>query len=162
MDAHDRVIWAQTNKGTRIGTAFDHVGVLRGVGDSGRLVRWYAQQARAIGFDFDARPIGEVMAEVNHGRWIARCSVCGGAEEAAWQEPIFYCLSCGNAENGGHTMGIIFPENRVEIEGVLLARPMENRNWVPGEMAAELAVENMEHGFDSCLSRKGARAQGFL
>jgi hypothetical protein len=145
MDAQDRIIYAQTGGGKRIGTAFDRIGALRGGGL--RLAMWQEQQARGIGFPFDARPQGRVKAEVNHGRWIARCVVCGGAEEVTPKEPVFYCLSCGNADNGGHVMAVVFPDDREAIEAELLRRPdIGTRNWLPTETVNDLASESAAHG----------------
>jgi hypothetical protein len=146
MDAVDRMIYAQTNKGARIGTAHDTIGALRG---GTGLGIWYATQARALGFPFSLHPDGAVKAEINHGRWLARCPFCSGAEEADPGEPIFYCLSCGNADNGGHIMMVMFPDDRDKIESVLLARfNIGTRNWTPGESLQDLVKENKEHGLD--------------
>jgi hypothetical protein len=144
MDAKDRIIWAQTSKGARIGTAFDHLGALRGKRSG--LLAWLIQQSRSIGFDLKTEPWGEVRAEVNHGRWIARCQCCGGAEEVAWQEPVFFCLSCGNADNDSHVMSVVFQADKKAIESLLLMREIENRNWHPGETVESLQQENKEHG----------------
>lgn len=146
MDAQDRIFYAQTDRGTRIGTARDTVGAVR----SGMtLAVWYANQARAIGFKFLPYPLGSIEAEINHGRWLARCPACHGAEEADPGEPIFYCLSCGNADNGGQVMEAIFPDNMDLIEQALLIRPdMGSRNWSPGEKFDDLLRENAEHGLD--------------
>ena len=146
MNPADRIIWAQTNKGTKIGTAFDHIVALR-VG--GSLLAWYSKQAQAIGFEFHKGAKGTVLPEINHGRWIARCSICGGAEEVAPQEPVFYCLSCGNMNNEGHPMRVVFPEHAKEIEGVLLSRQIENRNYLHSESVSDLLRENREHGLDN-------------
>jgi len=147
MNATDRITWAKTSKGARIGTAFDMVSALR-TADRPTLMVWLMRQAHAVGFDFDPHMRGSVQAEINHGRWIARCA-CGGAEDVAPTEPVFYCLSCGNADNDGRVMKIEFPEDREAIEGVLLKRPdMENRNWQPGESVGDLDFENREHGLD--------------
>ena len=144
MDAFDRIIWAQTDKGTRIGTAFDHVGYLRN--GRGSLASWYKVQAAAIGFAFSDKPIGHVKAEVNHGHWIVRCPWCRGAEEAAPGEPIFYCMSCGNSGNGGNVAIVDFPTDRILIEKVLLGRvAIENRNWLPSETVVDLLQENITH-----------------
>jgi len=145
MDAQDRIIHAQTDGGKRIGTAFDRITALR---SGGRLADWYRDQARGVGFDFHGQVRGQVRAEINHGRWIVRCG-CGGAEEAAWQEPVFFCLSCGGIGNDSYLKGVEFPEQRMEIEKLLLLRSIENRNWQPGESLSELQSENREHGLDS-------------
>jgi len=149
MNATDRITWAKTSKGTRIGTAFDMVSALRG-GDGPTLMVWLMRQAHAVGFDFDPHTRGNVRAEINHGRWIARCA-CGGAEDVSPAEPVFYCLSCGNADNDGHVMTIEFPTAaaREAIEAALLKRlEMENRNWQPGESLDDLMGENKAHGLD--------------
>ena len=145
MDAQDRIIFAQTGGGKRIGTAFDRISALRA---RGTLADWYRDQARGVGFDFHAQVRGKVRAEINHGRWIVRC-MCGGAEEAAWQEPVFFCLSCGSIDNDSYLKGVEFPEERKEIERFLLVRSIENRNWQPGESSSDLQSENREHGLDS-------------
>jgi hypothetical protein len=147
MNATDRITWAKTGKGARIGTAFDMVSALRG-NDRPTLMVWLMRQAHAVGFDFDPHMRGNVQAEINHGRWIARCA-CGGAEDVAPAEPVFYCLSCGNADNDGHVMTIEFPTDREAIEAALLKRPeMENRNWQPSESVDDLMGENKAHGLD--------------
>jgi hypothetical protein len=145
MDAQDRIIHAQTGGGKRIGTAFDRIPALRA---GGMLAAWYKQQARGVGFEFHGQVRGQVRAEVNHGRWLVRC-ICGGAEEAAWQEPVFFCLSCGSNGNDSYLTSVEFPKQREEIEKVLLVRSIENRNWQPGESSSDLQSENREHGLDS-------------
>lgn len=73
-------------------------------------------------------PVGKpVMAEVNHGQWIAHCE-CGGAEAVDQDEPIFYCFNCGNRSTKGRPRPVAFPPQRVieEIEQVLLERPLED------------------------------------
>ena len=81
-----------------------------------------------------------VLARVNYGRWIADCPDCAGAELV---EPgkLFSCRSCG-----AEPRRVVFPDERGEIEELLLARPMaENRNWEPGETLADLRRENEEY-----------------
>jgi hypothetical protein len=146
MDAQDRIIWAQTGKGTRIGTAFDRIPAVKAAGS---LRAWYAQQAQMIGFEFHRDALGTVLPEINHGRWIVRCSICGGAEEVAPEEPFFYCLSCGNCNNDGHPMQVVFPKNRETIENLLLIRQMENRNYLHNESVGDLLKENRDHGLDN-------------
>ena len=77
----------------------------------------------------DAAPTGSpVIAEVNHGQWLAMCE-CSGAEAVDYDEPIFYCFNCGNRSTGGRPRPVIFPEPalRYEIETLLLARPVDDR-----------------------------------
>lgn len=100
-----------------------------------------------------------VLAEINFGRWIARCPDCGGAEYVSPSEKVFYCLSCGNHSLGGDARRVVFPENREEIEAEVLSRevtqgrginPMDraikaqpkvpglSRSWTPGESVEDL------------------------
>lgn len=84
------------------------------------------------------------VAEVNHGRWIAFCPFCRGAEMVDPGEPIFFCLSCGNAEAGFRFLRVDFPSppGMREIEDVLDPRPSPNQNWHAGETVAQLMAEN--------------------
>lgn len=143
MHPVDRLILAQTDGGKRIGTARDHLAPIRDRRSS--LMGWFKMQAAGRGFPFREPPRGKAKAEINHGHWIVRCS-CGGAEEADPLEPVFFCLSCGNADAGGHVLEVEFPADREILEGLLLMRPVENRNWRPGEGVLDLANENREHG----------------
>lgn len=117
----------------------------------------------------DCEPVGKpVHAEVNFGQWIAQCE-CGGAESVHWDEPIFYCCSCGNYANHGKPRAVIFPSKKEikDIETVLLKRPVIvkggthmiertvnarpaiidekgvlSRSWIPGETVKDLRKEN--------------------
>ena len=117
-------------------------------------------------------PVGKpVMAEVNHGQWMAFCE-CGGAEAVDTDEPIFYCFNCGNRATKGRPRPVAFPpqQEREEIERLLLARPLGDggganeidrvflarplagvvdgeavvmhRSWSPGETVEELRAQN--------------------
>lgn len=61
-----------------------------------------------------------VIARIDHGRWLADCE-CNGAEYVDPNEPIFFCLSCGNTEYQGRMRPVIFPapETRAKIEANL-------------------------------------------
>lgn len=97
-----------------------------------------------------ALPVGvdksnKVYAEVNHGRWIANCCFCKGAEMVTPTDPRFLCLSCGN--QGGTWVPVEFPSNAASIEAELVKRPkQENRNWRAPETLAYLRKENAERG----------------
>jgi hypothetical protein len=143
MDAQDRIIFAQTGGGKRIGTARDTIAPIKA---GLPLLEWQRRTAHSQAFPFDERAAGSVPAEINHGRWMVRCPACPGAEEADPEQPIFYCLSCGNADNGGHVMAVEFPKDREEIERLLLAREIENRNVKPTETPADIEAENLEYG----------------
>lgn len=86
-------------------------------------------------------------AEVNHGRWIARCPFCKGAEMVDDTRAEFWCCGCRNAAVFSRPVYLVIPENRQEIEAVLLARPdYPTRNWRPGESLEDLIAENVRHG----------------
>lgn len=106
-----------------------------------------------------------VEAEINHGRWIAICPDCGGAEYVSPDEQVFYCFSCGNAANAGNGRPVKFPANRLAIEAAVLERPvierrgtnkierallatpvlpMLSRSWKPGETVSDLRMQAAE------------------
>lgn len=93
-----------------------------------------------IGVDEDTPPL---EAYVNHGRWIVKCE-CGGAEKA-WEERLFMCQSCWNGGSKHKYRRTVFPKRRAEIEALLIKRPLQNRNWTPGETLVLLRRENREH-----------------
>jgi len=93
--------------------------------------------------DFGVDKSEPVMAFVNKGKWLIKCE-CGGAEKA-WEEGLFMCQSCWNAGHKHKCRRSIFPEQREEIERLLDKRPLENRNWFPGETVDDLLRENKEH-----------------
>jgi len=119
---------------------------------------------------FNGEPKGKpVYAEINFGRWIARCPDCNGAEDVDPDEPIFYCISCGNFKNNGRPRKVIFPDKkeREAIEKEVLKRPIKitgganelerltnavptvltkkgvlSRSWIPGETAEDIRKQN--------------------
>ncbi len=84
-----------------------------------------------------------VRARVDHGRWIVDCE-CKGAV-FAFDEGIFMCSSCLNAEHKHQYRHLIFPRNRKRIERILLERPLDNRNWYLGETVTQLEADNKIH-----------------
>ena len=87
----------------------------------------------------------EIVAEVNHGRWVLQCLFCAGAE-FAWKDGKFMCCSCWNEQADGKFLRMKFPIEQKAIEELLLKRPKpENRNWT-GESIADLEKENAERG----------------
>tara|TARA_Y100000310_G_scaffold203216_1_gene203472 strand:- start:1090 stop:1512 length:423 start_codon:yes stop_codon:yes gene_type:complete len=127
----------------------------------GPLTRRFVAQLAAHGItvappsDIDALPI--VAASINHGRWIATCPAdCGSAAVVSFQTPIFICAEprqvCGRGKTW-YQVRFPPPEQRAEIESILLRRPLRdgwpvNRNWVWGESVAMLTQENVAHGVD--------------
>ena len=93
-----------------------------------------------------------IKARINHGRLIADCPNCSGAEFAALGM-LFYCSSefggpdgWKNAKAAGKVFDVEFPDELPDILNILLVRPIENRNWEPGETVEFLVAENIEHG----------------
>jgi hypothetical protein len=94
---------------------------------------------------FQETPRGQVLAELNHGRWIAHCPLCAGAELVSPGVP-FYCLSCGMRLNDGHVMQVEFPEDAEQIEAAVRTRAVANKNWVHGETVHALLEANRIKG----------------
>jgi hypothetical protein len=99
-----------------------------------------AAQRGAIAFPWDGRTVnGEaVEAFVDHGRWLAQCPICNGAEYVDAETPIFFCCSCGNGDVRS-ARPVKFPSNREEVEAELLKIEIE-----PGYGRSE--IERMMNG----------------
>lgn len=92
------------------------------------------------GYDETSEPL---TAYVNWGHWRVKCEC--GCTEFAWEEGRFMCRSCYNGKHGHKYRRAIFPRDREKIEAILKPRPLENRNWRPGETLAFLRAENKQH-----------------
>lgn len=121
-----------------------------GAPDARALTRRIAQRA---GHVLRAGIKGEVRARLEHGRWIADCPACNGAEVVSRQAREFYCLSCGNAASGGQPMRVVFPRDRAKIEAVLEMRAGCNQHWRPGDTVEELRALNRAHGLPEAAER---------
>ncbi len=93
--------------------------------------------------DWDIRG-DPVQAQVVASDWIVTCPDCRDAIVAEPGEPL-YCLNCQNVKNGGKARPVQFPDQREQIEKILLARfnPL-SRNWST-ETIEELQAENLSH-----------------
>ncbi len=93
-----------------------------------------------------------VKAEVNHGRWVARCPFCTSAQVVTPADARFLCAGADGCANGpvrGAFVPIVFPSAQEQIEAALLARPnRETRNWTARETVDDLIEENAAHGLD--------------
>lgn len=80
-------------------------------------------------FVVNADPGSEVVARVDHGRWIADCPDCNGAEYVDPDEPVFFCFGCLNTQYQGQLRPVRFPppEIRERIEANL--RPEAYNSW---------------------------------
>lgn len=83
-------------------------------------------------------------ARVNHGRWLADCPACNGAELVALGRR-FVCQAPGC----GAQADVRWPAapTKAKIEALLALRPgAAQRNWTPSETVKSLAAENRAHG----------------
>ena len=89
----------------------------------------------------------EVIAYINHGRWVADCPNCNGAELLNKDEPRFYCLSCYNEHVGNRFVLVVWPAELEKLEDQLLLRPqLKNQNMNLGETLIDLVTENVVAG----------------
>ena len=100
----------------------------------------------------DINDLGKAVAKakVSHGRWVVDCpgEFCNGAEYVDMNNKIFMCCSCWNTEFENKWLKVSVPENRKEIEEILLKRSIKVRNWLPDETLDDLIKENLEHGLE--------------
>lgn len=82
-----------------------------------------------------------VQPFVNAGRWVVSCPACANAPlyDPEWQ--LACCCECGAIFEEVEP-----PAEWRAIETLLMARPLGNRHWMPGEPLAELARDNQAHG----------------
>lgn len=97
--------------------------------------------------DIDHDNLGvSLFARVDQGRWVVSCDTCSSAVVVDTEDLFFICTKCGDGWRA-----VIMPEDKEEIEEVLLMRPgfraaNHHRFWFPGETVDDLADENWEHG----------------
>lgn len=115
---------------------------LRTQGDDANRT-WINQRLVGLGHRTikDWTPKGTVEARVYNGNWIADCPAgCGGADFVDHEWPVYVCTDCGEGPRK-----VVFPQNRVAIEEVLIARPLDkNRHWFTHETVKDLQAENKE------------------
>lgn len=98
------------------------------------------------GLDAGTFPGPPIAVYLNHGRWVAECPDCNGAQLASYTDHRFLCNECANITVAGMWRATIWPPNRVEIETALTSRRPANQNWHPGETADDLKRENLTRG----------------
>jgi hypothetical protein len=87
-----------------------------------------------------------LLAYVNHGRWVIDCP-CGSAQLASREDPRFWCVECRNSWALGKWVGVEWPNQAEDIEGLLLMRPSpKTQIWNPDESVLSLAMENADQG----------------
>lgn len=80
-----------------------------------------------------------VYAYANHGRWVADCPSCNGAEHVK-EDELFLCGTCGRQSQ------VVWPEETGLIEELLEGRDRKHQNWNIGEPVDQLAFENERRG----------------
>lgn len=107
-----------------------------------------------------------VHAYVNHGRWLADCPACNGAEAVTRAYPFFYCDSCGQEWAQGALARVVFPSDADAAERLLgQRRDARVQNWRPGEqpdgvtIAAWLHAENIVRGVTTATASERVRAK---
>ncbi len=104
------------------------------------------QKPGALQLDDEKGNSLQAPAVVNHGRWIVECPTlgCGGAQLASSTDNRFFCTDCLNVLVEGRWMAVKWPpaSDVRRIDAVLTPRPVEARNWRPGESIADLEAEN--------------------
>jgi len=87
----------------------------------------------------------EVAVRCNQGRWVVDCPFCLSAQIASFTDRRFLCADCGNVQVSGRWARVVWPKDPEAVEALLGDRPLEARNWRPGETAAQLRAENKAH-----------------
>ena len=72
-----------------------------------------------------------VVARIDAGRWVADCPLCNGAEIVSKSTPIFFCMSCGMASDGGKVRLVTFPADITATEAAVADLRVSERNWSP-------------------------------
>lgn len=93
------------------------------------------------------------LADINHGRWIARCPCCtGGAMYISKVDRTFWCMNCRNACSDYHPIRVVFPPDASERERIMLARPdPTTRSCLYNETIEDLAKENRLRGLPESI-----------
>ncbi len=105
-------------------------------------VELHKREIPEVGIDEQTEPL---KAFVNHGRWLVACP-CGGAEYA-FTEGWMMCMSCFNGYLKHKIRRVEFPDPDfvAKLDDLLRVRPLDNRNWTPGETLEQIAQENIAH-----------------
>lgn len=115
----------------------------------------------------------------NHGRWLATCPVCREANEVKRGQSTLICIVCNpgikamgyvphtdrrgkvilrpcpdvdaraEAKAKARVYRLIFPADAKDMEKVMRKRPLDKRNWIPGETLQDLKAQNIAHGLEA-------------
>ncbi len=95
-------------------------------------------------------------AYINWGRWCIDCD-CGSSSLASRDFQFYICHERG-CDRSADWSRVEFPIDVIEIEDVLLARPVRqnglavNRNWFVGETVSDLKKENTDRDLPEKVS----------
>ena len=108
-----------------------------------QFIGWHRERLAEAGDVARAWPCDlPVVAQVNHGRWIASCPNCQGPMPTHPEWGIGCCGDCGCIAGR-----VVFPAQVEAIETLLLQRPLrKTQNWLPSESVTDLMAENEAHG----------------
>lgn len=86
-----------------------------------------------------------LKARIDHGRLLADCPSCAGAELVDHEDLVFFCLSCYNQAHGGKWLTVELPpaDELAAITAALLERPANQRHWRSGQSVADLQLGNI-------------------
>lgn len=93
----------------------------------------------------DSAPIAAV---VQRGNWVGRCPTCYETMAVWTNRQLYFSANCWNSAIGNKWGTVTFPpyDERVQIEALLAARPIDNQWWT-NESIGALAAENVIGGW---------------
>jgi hypothetical protein len=98
----------------------------------------------------DATGAVHAVGYINHSRAVAKCPFCNGGEAvnpSKSDKEGFYCLACGNYQNGGYPVPIDWNWNYNQMAAQLKKRPNPlTRNAWPWETVQSIQNENDRMG----------------
>lgn len=108
-------------------------------------IEWIGRAAIRKGVRIDPVNLdaSEVVARIDHGRWIADCE-CNGAEYVDPGEPIFFCLDCLNANHGGKLRPVRFPPPEVREKIIAGLSEKNYHSW--NETEEPYGLQPSSHG----------------
>lgn len=121
-------------------------GRVRGVPVAASVPAQFWQAPVAANFGAATSLESPLKVYLNHGRWIAECPDCHGAQLACQEDPRFMCNECANVVVGNLWRALEWPTNRPAIESAVDGRQAKNQNWLPGQGIDDLNRESLVRG----------------
>jgi hypothetical protein len=120
-------------------------GLVRGLPPAAAVPAQFWLSPVPLNFRAATSPEPPLKVYLNHGRWIAECPDCHGAQLACFDDQRFMCNECGNVAVGNLWRAIEWPTNRSAIEDAVISRQEKNQNWLPGQTPDDLKQESDSH-----------------